>query len=183
MVSYDSISKLLQEHLSTNETLRAKQLMKEMKKAKNEGVFTKDFLLEIIEWKSPRSKGYWKSNNKEYVREISKRFFQLKDDKNRMRCLRELHGVGVPVATAILTLSDPKNYCIIDYHAWQLLYDYGLVTEKEDGNNLGVKNWLQFLEIIRQLAQKFQVKARDIERTIFDYHKGKVNNNLENKCH
>ena len=145
--------------------------MNQMNLAKSEGFFTMDFLFEIIDWKSPRSKSWWKKNDNEYVKEVSENFFHLTNDKKRMGRLRELHGVGVPVASAILTVMDPENYGVIDYHVWQLLYQYDFVSEKEDGKNLSVDNWLQFLDIIRKLAQQYNVKARDIERTLFNYHR------------
>ena len=171
MANYDSIRDLLKEHLNNEETPIAKQLMNQMNFAKGEGFFTMGFLYDIIDWKSPRSKSVWKKNDNEYVKEVSQRFFLLTDDKSRMACLRELHGVAVPVASAILTLLDPNNYGVIDTHVWQLLYQYGLVSEKEDGTNLNTGNWLQFLDIIRPLAQHYKVSVRDIERTLFNYHR------------
>ena len=169
---YNSIHDLLENQLCTNETASAKKLINHMKKAKKKGFFTKNFLYDIIDWKSPRSKGHWKENTNPYVRRISKKFFQLIDDKERMSCLIELHGVGVPVASAILTVMNPINYGVIDFHVWQSLFQFGYVQEKEDGTNLSVENWLQFLKILRDLAQKYKVNVRDVERTLFDYHRG-----------
>ena len=171
MANYDSIQDLLKEHLNNEETPIAKQLMNQMNFAKGEGFFTMGFLYDIIDWKSPRSKSVWQKNDNEYVKEVSQRFFLLTDDEDRMACLRELHGVAVPVASAILTLMDPKNYGVIDFHVWQLLHQFGFVSEKEDGKNLSVSNWLQFLDILRLLAQQFEVSARDVERTLFNYHR------------
>ncbi len=144
-----------------------------MKKAKENGFFSMNLLYEIIDWKSYRSTGYWKRNTESYVKRISKKFFQLIDDRERMKYLRKLDGVGVPVASAILAVLDPKIYGVIDFHVWQALFHFKYVTEKEDGKNLSVGNWLQFLEIIRSFAQQFKVKARDIERTLFDWHRKK----------
>ncbi len=171
MTNYDSIHDLLKEHLNNEETPIAKQLMNQMNFAKREGFFTMGFLYDIIDWKSPRSKKVWQKNDNEYVKEVSKRFFLLTDDKSRMACLRELYGVGIPVGSAILTVMDPKNYGVIDYHVWQTLFQFEYVTEKEDGKQLSVGNWLQFLAIIRLLAQQYEVTARDIERTLFNYHR------------
>lgn len=171
MSSFDSIHDLLKNLLTNEETPEAKQLMRQMAFAKKEGFFTMGFLYDILDWKSPRSKKYWSRNDNAYVKEVSKKFFLFTDDEDRVVCLRELHGFRVPVASAILTLMDPDNYGVIDTHVWQLLYHYGLVSEKEDGTNLSTGNWLQFLDIIRPLAQQYKVSVRDIERTLFNYHR------------
>jgi len=94
-----------------------------------------------------------------------------------MELLRKLWGVGVPVASAILTIIDPKKYGVIDFRAWQILNLYKLVDEKPSGSNLSVNNWIFYINILRDFAKKHKVKARDIDRTLFDYHK-----ELEEKC-
>jgi len=171
MKKYDSIHDILDKHLDIKETLEAEQLIDQMSFSKGKGFFTMGILYDILDWKSPRNKNYWNDNDNDYVKEVSTKFFLLTDDEERIDCLQELHGVRVSVASAILALIYPENYGVIDFHVWQLLHHYGLVSEKADGNNLSVINWLQFLEIIRQLAQEYKVKARDIERTLFDFHR------------
>ena len=168
---FDSINNLLKNQLCIRETADAKRLINQMNIAKEKGFFTKKFLFELFDWKSPRSKGVGKKNTNLYVKQISKKFFHLVGDKERMDCLKKLHGVGIPVASAILTVMDPKNYGVIDYHVWQALFQFEYVREKKDGKNLSVKNWLQFLKILRSLAQQHKVNVRDIERTLFDYHR------------
>ena len=39
-----------------------------------------------------------------------------------MELLTGLRGVGVPMASAILTLLDPRRYGVLDIRAWQLLF-------------------------------------------------------------
>jgi len=77
----------------------------------------------------------------------------------------------VPMASALLTLLDPKRYGVIDIRVWQLLHKLGTVKKNPGGVGFNFGNWYQFLMIIRYFAKKFGVKARDIERTLFHVHK------------
>jgi hypothetical protein len=36
---------------------------------------------------------------------------------------------------------------------------------------LGAGNWQQFLAVIRHFARKLRIKARDVERALFDAHR------------
>jgi len=67
-------------------------------------------------------------------------------------------------------LTDPENYGVIDIRVWQVLYLYGLVSAKPRGRNFNFNDWYNYLMKLRELADKFGVKVRDIERTLFLYH-------------
>ena len=88
-----------------------------------------------------------------------------------MELLTSLSGVGIPVASAILTLTDPNDYGVIDTRVWQLLYFYDMVSTKPTGQGFSIKDWLDYLSMLRRFAQEFNVGARHIERTLFEYHK------------
>ena len=81
-----------------------------------------------------------------------------------------LRGVSVPMASSILMLVDPRRYGVIDIRVWQLLYTIGVVTKNPAGVGFSFDNWRQFLMILRTFAKRFNVKARDIERTLFWAH-------------
>jgi hypothetical protein len=82
------------------------------------------------------------------------------------------------MASAILMFVDPRRYGVIDIRAWQLLHAMGAVRKKPAGIGFDFRNWYQFLMIVRHFAQEFDVKARDIERTLFyahqEYQKGRL---------
>lgn len=83
-----------------------------------------------------------------------------------MNALLTLHGVGIPVVSAIVTLVDPQRYGVIDVRAWQVLYHYGAVITNSKGRTFTLKEWLTYLEVIRGHANHFSVSARRIERTL-----------------
>jgi hypothetical protein len=80
-------------------------------------------------------------------------------------------GVAVPMASALLMLLDPERYGVIDIRAWQLLYETGTVQTNARGMGFTIENWLQYLTILRRLARKFRVSARDIGRALFNLHR------------
>jgi hypothetical protein len=75
------------------------------------------------------------------------------------------------MASALLMLLDPKRYGVIDIRAWQLLYEMGAVQTNARGMGFTTENWLQYLTILRRLARKFRVSARDIGRALFTLHR------------
>jgi len=75
------------------------------------------------------------------------------------------------MASAVLTLLDPKRYGVIDIRVWELLYALGTVTRNPGAVGFSFGNWHEFLMIIRYFARKLECKARDIERTLFMAHK------------
>src|SRR6185436_5539613 len=91
--------------------------------------------------------------------------------QGRLEALLQLEGVSVAMASAVLMLLDPKRYGVIDIRVWQFLYATGAVSENEKGVHFSLKNWLQFLAILRRLSTRLHVTARGIERTLFNLHK------------
>ena len=81
-----------------------------------------------------------------------------------------LQGVGVPMASSILMLIDPRRYGVIDIRVWQLLHAAGAVTGKPAGSGFSANNWRQFLAVLRSLTGRFGVNARDVERALFRAH-------------
>jgi len=77
----------------------------------------------------------------------------------------------IDVASAILALTDPQAYGVIDKRVWQVLYLYGEVNYNPEGTGLSVGHWIDYLPEIRQWASEFGVYTRNIERSLFEYHK------------
>ena len=88
-----------------------------------------------------------------------------------MNLLTSLHGVSVPVASAILTLVDPKRYGVLDIRVWQLLCAIDSVRTNPRGVGFNFKNWYDYLRQLRYHAREIGVSARTVERTLFEYHR------------
>ena len=167
---YSSIEELIEKNLSTEEPGSTLELINDLKIVKERGYFTKDEFLKMAMWKSPRPKKWYLANSEETIEEISRKVFATNCEKRRMELLTQLRGVSIPAASAILMLTDPENYGVIDIRVWQILYLYGSVSAKPTGRNFNFNNWYDYLMKLRELADKFGVKVRDIERTLFLYH-------------
>jgi hypothetical protein len=75
------------------------------------------------------------------------------------------------MASAILTLIDPKRYGVIDIRVWQLLHELGSVTRNPRGVGFQFRDWYHYLKKLRHYANEFGVTARIIEVTLFRVHK------------
>ncbi len=168
---YRDIQALISHKLLRDEERRARALINSLRDVKKHGYFTKRQFLKMCHWKSARPIKHYKSNSEHGIRLISKKVFATQYENRRIELLTRLKGVNVPVASAILMLTDPRNYGVIDIRVWQLLYLYGSVKTKPGGRNFSVANWYSYLMKIRYFAKRLNVTARQIERTLFQYHK------------
>lgn len=149
-------------------TLQAIRLLSTVKKR---GWLRKEELIAVCYWKSPRAIRLVESNHPLTVKKITQSVFTTKSEEDRMYFLLQLRGVSVPMASAILMLTDPKRYGVIDIRVWEILCETGDVTSNKKGINFKFEEWHQVLVILRQYSKKLKVSARTIERTIFQVHK------------
>lgn len=84
--------------------------------------------------------------------------------------LTKLHGVRIPTASAILSITDPNRYPIIDERCIQSLNDLGIIQWESITKN----NWLRYLRIIRDLGKQHKKNAREIEKGLFAYNRIKL---------
>lgn len=82
----------------------------------------------------------------------------------RLRILTSLSGVEVPVASAILTLCFPDIYSVIDFRGWRQIFGH----DKEYANYT-TKEYIKYLSIIRQAANRFGVTTQEIDMAIWQY--------------
>jgi len=176
---YSTIEELIKNNLSTEEDSGTEKLINELKPVLKKGYFTKDEFMKMGMWKSPRPKQQYLKNSEESIVETSKEVLSTDFEKRKIDLLtRRLRGVSIPVASAILTLIDPQNYGVIDIRVWQLLYLYRSVKNNPTGIGMDFHDWYHYLMKLRYYAKKFKVKTRDIERTLFLYHKKIQEGNL-----
>ncbi len=103
------------------------------------------------------------------VQELTKEAMTHTDEYKRIAILDRLHGVGIAVASTILTVIDPQAYGIIDRRVWRLLYEYGEVDHDPRGEELSLESWLDYLPKLRHWAAELGTSAREIERRLFDF--------------
>jgi hypothetical protein len=130
---------------------------------KAQGHFTKNQLLEVCQWKSPRTLPGVQCNEKSYVVTVTKVALATEDERLRIESLTLLTGVGWPMASVMLHFGVGSDYPILDYRAlWSLCcfaaphqYDYEL--------------WRQYVRVCRQLAKRARVTVRTLDMALWQY--------------
>jgi len=113
----------------------------------------------------------WEANSASRVRAVSRAVLATGSERRRMELLTSLRGVGVPVASAILTLINPRRYGVLDIRAWQVLVATGSVTTNPRGQSFTFGQWQGYLAALRHHARRLGVTPRTIEYTLFECHR------------
>jgi hypothetical protein len=120
----------------------------------------------VIGWKSARIAGLIEENSPSAVAKAL-RFATDKrtSEKWAIETLCELKGVGIPVASAILTMVYPDRYTIIDFRALKALgIQRGAGEETADF-------YLEYLQGCRSLARDYKISLRTLDRALWQWSK------------
>jgi hypothetical protein len=166
-----SVAALLRRELVTEEDPATAALIARMGEARRRGFVSRGEFLAMARWKSPRALHHYKRNGPARVREATRRALAARTERSRMEHLLALDGVSVPVASAILTLLDPRRYGVLDIRAWQLLYALQGVDANPAGRGFSVGQWLRYLATLRAHARRLRVPVRAVEFTLFLCHR------------
>lgn len=147
------------------------KLFKEFENLKNQEFLSKEQIIKILMWKSPRPKNLYLSNSEVEIKEITEIAFKTKSDILKIHILTALKGVSYPAASAILMFYNPKDYAVIDIRVWRQLYNAKLVTSNPIGQNFTLKECEIFYATIRKLSVELNLTSRQVEKKIFDYDK------------
>jgi len=124
-------------------------------------VHKRDFL-DIIQWKTPRllyAKGKNGRKGAEYnsettIRKVTEEAFSERNLKRKVEILDDkLHGVGIPVASAILLFFDPERFAVLDKYAWNALEHYCLIPIKKI-SNWKASDYETCLTVCKEVSQK-----------------------------
>ena len=168
---YRDLRGLLKRELVHKDEDETAALIRELRHVKKERQFTRDEFLRMTHWKSPRSIRQCRRNRASTIRRVSRAVFRTRSERDRLALLTSLRGVGVPTASAILMLSDPKRYGVIDIRVWQMLYRLNSVRKKPSGVGFNFSDWFHYLTKLRYHAKEFRTSVRMIEWTLFLAHK------------
>ncbi len=124
------------------------------------GNYTRENLKVIVCWKSPRRAALIDDNTDAEIAKALRFAADIRtSEKLAVEILDGLHGVGVPVASAILTTIHPTKYTIIDFRALD-----SLGVSKWDGS---VSYYLSYLRACSELALKHKVSLRTLDRALW----------------
>ena len=168
---YRTLIELLAHELVPEEYAKTADLMRRLRHVKRDKILTKAELAAICKWKSPRAIHHIEANPPAKIKTITRKALSTRSERKKIEYLTQLQGVSLPMASAILTLIDPKRYGVIDIRVWQLLFAINAVKKNPKGVGFTFKNWYQYLCKLRYHAKKLGVSVRTVERTLFHYHK------------
>jgi hypothetical protein len=83
-------------------------------------------------------------------------------EREAIEILDTLHGVGVPVASAIMTTINPVRYTIIDIYALRSLGVSDAPTDNVD-------YYVAYLQKCRELAQQFKISLRTLDHALWQW--------------
>lgn len=142
--------------------------------ASQRGRLTFEEFYKICMWKSARQKQkYISAKNRNEVEAITKKAFSEQDEREKMKKLCELNGVGIPTASAILTVVFPEKYAVIDIRCLEMLREkFGYKISKQTS----LKSWIEYLNIMRNTAKENTVTPRKLDMALFAMHREKLMN-------
>jgi thermostable 8-oxoguanine DNA glycosylase len=80
----------------------------------------------------------------------------------KVRLLCTLPGVGIGVASAILALTHPERYAVIDYRNWRKVFD-------EERTTFSLSQYNQYLSRIRDLAAQLGWRPQEVDLAIWEH--------------
>jgi len=127
----------------------------------------KGHFVRLARWKAPRQLAAYRSNNPTLVRQATRLAYLASDAGLSVYILSGLRGVSVTVAAAILHFFHPRLFPIFDIRARTTLKKAGFW--KRRAGDAGLDAWDDYVRVMRQLARRFRVSLRDLDKALYAY--------------
>jgi thermostable 8-oxoguanine DNA glycosylase len=127
-------------------------------------------LYEIARWKSPRRANLVNENPDRVVHEVTEVAITLMAcaPDYTVNLLAVLKGIGIPTASAVLAVVDPKNFGIIDIRAWRTLSQWRPDRFPwKDSSSFLAKDYLCYLKAIQELAEASELSCREVDMALW----------------
>jgi len=80
----------------------------------------------------------------------------------RLGLLSVLPGVGVPVASAVLALTEPQQYCVVDFRGWRTVFG-------EERQSFSIADYLRYGAEVARLAADLGWPVQEADLAIWEY--------------
>ena len=139
-------------------------------KIHEENEFGLETLYEIIHWKfytlpgrEKRTRNLIQDYEDQDIRKITKKALSSdKNDRNRLKTLTSIKGIGVSLASTILSLYDPDNFCVYDIHVMREIYG-----QEPKYMFTGYEYYIELLQYLRKESKRLELPVRTIEKALF----------------
>lgn len=126
---------------------------------------------EILLWKLRnqygRQKDLRRMNTESVVQDVTRLALSIQhEDKEyetelKIGLLCSIKGVGVPVASSILALIFPNDYCVIDFRGWRQVFG-------EMKNTFSISDYKRYLSEVRKIAEEISWPVQEVDLAIWE---------------
>jgi len=146
-----------------------KQLFGEISKnfRKNKTLSEEEFF-KIIIWKSNRVKGkvlVGIRKSRKSVKQIMREVYNVKTQEEKIKILINIKGIGLPIASAILTVCYPEKFTVLDYRVWDILFRDKRVKSKSVPNT--ISRYLDYVRVCKNYAKELKLSLRDFDKAMW----------------
>jgi hypothetical protein len=131
---------------------------------RSRGYLTKEELLSLCRWKSPRARKYVEDNDEDFIKVVTQVALSTPNEQLRIQILTLLHGVNWPTASVILHFCHTESYPILDFRT---LWSLGAAVPEQYDFNF----WQAYTQHCRALAAQAGVSIRTLDRALWQYAK------------
>ena len=107
-------------------------------------------------------------NSEDAYRAITEAVFKVVGPEFEYECvvrlglLSALPGVGVPVASAVLALTEPQQYCVVDFRGWRTVFG-------EKRESFSITDYLRYRAEVARLAADLRWPVQEADLAIWEY--------------
>jgi len=123
----------------------------------------------IVTWKSNRAKTKIKRGLAALGRSVPSLMHEVSaatTTQAKVEVLLQVWGIGLAMASAILTVCYPEQFTVLDYRAWKTLQQAsveGLAARYP----MNAEEYLQYCQVCRRLAAQAGLSLRDFDRALW----------------
>jgi thermostable 8-oxoguanine DNA glycosylase len=172
MITADDIRHLRTESDDYKETEALKAELRKLRDERSPFFLTGEELYRVFRWKLrsqyARVARHLARNSDAEYRAVTKKVFAVVSDEfkeectARLRLLVDLHGVGVPVASAVLALSDPERYCVIDFRGWWAVFG-------EERKSFSISHYVKYRTEVARIAADLGWPVQEADLAIWEF--------------
>jgi thermostable 8-oxoguanine DNA glycosylase len=172
MIKADDIRDLRKASPDYAETEALKAEFRKRREERSPFFLTAEELDRVFHWKLRsqygRVAGHLAKNSDSEYRAVTKKVFAVVSDvfkdecTVRLKLLVTLHGVGVPIASAILALTEPERYCVIDFRGWRAVFD-------EERKSFCISHYLKYRNEVARIAADLGWPLQEADLAIWEY--------------
>lgn len=125
----------------------------------------------ILKWKLRRQYGRQEALRQEnptsVCRAVTQAAFAVRAEdidyelEVRVGILTALPGIGIGVASAILALTDPDRYCVIDFRGWRAAYG-------EERRSFTTNQYKRYRNDVARLARKLKWQVQEVDLAMWE---------------